>query len=75
MPSSQFSSDYLTLVLTATTENETLARMFNLFNEFPEGSARRLELEADFLENLASHIRKLATLIRENNKVTLYDKD
>ena len=75
MPSSGFSTDYLSLVLTISSTEPVVVKMVNLLNEFPEGSARRFEMEAVFLDLLADHARSLAELVREQNKVTLYDED
>lgn len=73
MPSSEFSSDYLAVQLSASSEAQVVRELFDLINEFPEGSARRMELEAEFLLTLSKHVRTLADRVRKSNKVTLYD--
>lgn len=75
MRSSEFESDYLHVKIQVETQVESVTRLFGLINEYPEGSAKRLEIEAEFLRNLSNYVAKLATHVRTSGKVTLYDDE
>lgn len=75
MPSSSFTSDYLTTVLTLVGSSGPVDRYINLINEYPEGSAHRLDMEASLLSMLSEYVATLARDVRNAGAVTLYDLD
>ena len=75
MPSSEFRSDYLISTVSMSTDNETLAKTLDFINEFPEGSARRLEMEAHIFRFLADYVDSLAVAVRNTGRLTLHDSD
>lgn len=75
MPSSTFTSDYLTTVVSIQAVSEPVDRYVRLINEFPEGSARRLDMEANLLSMLSEYVSFLASDVRKRGAVTLYDLD
>jgi hypothetical protein len=75
MPLSSFESDYLTLKVGASSEHPSVARFIDLINSFPEGSARRLEIEARLLDLVSKLAASLAEEVRARGDLTLYDHD
>ncbi len=75
MPSSRFDSDYLTLKIGLSSEHPSVVRYINLINSFPEGSARRLEIEANLLDLVGKLAANLAAEVRGRGDLTLYDND
>lgn len=73
MPSSEFSSNYLNLTITVETDTEVLVDLCDFINEYPEGSARRMEIESAFFKHLANYVEYLASTVRAHGKVTLYE--
>lgn len=75
MLSSSLKSDFLVAVVSIESSGENLNKIIDFINEFPEGSARRLEMEAEIFRFLAEHSERLASIVRETGRLTVHDTD
>lgn len=74
-PSSRFESDYLNIQVAVISANKRVQGLIELIQSFPEGSARRLEIESALFALISHYTLALARHVREKGLVTLYDDE